>query len=243
MLDLESGTPLYEQIKEYILNNIQAGIFPTGGRIPSERTLSEKFGVSRLTVKRAIDRLSQEGVLYTRIGKGTYISVAKFDQQLEQLTSFTEEMQKRGKYAGSQVLSAETVPASDDDAQLLRVMTGSPLILLVRLRLANGVPMAIERTKLVAGLCRGLLDHHDFSRESLYQVLREEYGIHLQYAEQSIEARLATHEESRLLQVKTSAPILHMMRRTFTDLDQPIEYALSAYCGERYKFQAVLKHL
>src|SRR5690606_16456279 len=115
------------------------------------------------------------------------------------------------------------------------VMTGSPLIHLARLRLANGTPMAIERTKIVKGWCETLLDAHDFNVESLYKVLREEYGISLHYAEQSIEARLATQEESQLLHLEANAAILHMTRRTFTDADQAVEYTMSAYCGSRYK--------
>ena len=243
MLDVDSGTPLYEQIKEYIRNNIHAGIFPLGGRIPSERALKDMFRVNRLTVKRAITDLAQEGILYTQVGKGTYVSAWKFDQQLEQLTSFTEEMSNRGQRATSYVLTAETISASDEDARILRVMTGSSLIYLARLRLANGTPMAIERTKIIKGWCETLLDTHDFNVESLYRVLREEYSISLHYAEQSIEARLATHEESQLLRLAANAPILHMTRRTFTDFDQVVEYTMSAYCGSRYKFQAVLRHV
>ncbi len=243
MLDVDSGTPLYEQIKEYIRNNIQMGNYPLGGRIPSERALKEIFKVNRLTIKRAITDLVQEGILYTQVGKGTYVSVSKVDQQLEQLTSFTEEMLRRRQHTTSRVIASETISASDEDAVILRVMTGTPLIYLVRLRLANEVPMAIERVKIAKGWCPTLLDTHDFRVESLYKVLREEYNIVLQYAEQSIEARLATHEESQLLRLEPNAAILHMTRRTFTEFDQVVEYTTSAYCGSRYKFQAVLRHI
>ncbi|MCB9453728.1 MAG: GntR family transcriptional regulator [Anaerolineaceae bacterium] len=243
MLDVDSGTPLYEQIKELIRNNIQMGIYPVGGRIPSERTLKDIFKVNRLTVKRAITDLVQEGILYTQVGKGTYVSVSKVDQQLEQLTSFTEEMAKRGQQTTSRVLKANIIPASDEEAGILRVMTGTPLIYLVRLRLSNDMPMAIERMKIAQRWCETLLDDYDFAVESLYRVLHEEYHIVLHYAEQSIEARLATAEESQLLRLEPNAAILHMTRRTFTDSDQVVEYTTSAYCGSRYKFQAVLRHV
>jgi GntR family transcriptional regulator len=112
---------------------------------------------------------------------------------------------------------------------------------LVRLRLADDIPMAIERSQLVAAYCPGILDGHDFSRESLYEVLLREYGIQLTRAEQSIEARRANAEESRVLEIGLGDPILQITRVTYNGRAQPIEYALSAYCGARYKFQAVLK--
>lgn len=243
MLDLESAKPLYEQIKAYILGNIQSGTFVADTRIPSERALSEQFGVSRLTVKRAIDDLTQNGTLYVQIGKGTYISRPKYDQQLEQLTSFTEEMAKRGQHTDSRVLIAETIPASVEDARMLKILPGVSLLHLERVRMADGVPLAIERTKIAASRCPGILNGHNFSRESLYVVLRQEYGINLTHAEQSIEARLATEEESKLLHIEANAAILHMVRVTYSGSDQPFEYTLSAYCGSRYKFNAVLKHV
>jgi GntR family transcriptional regulator len=115
------------------------------------------------------------------------------------------------------------------------------VVCLVRLRLADDIPMAIERSQVVAALCPGILERHDFSRESLYDVLLHEYGIQLIRAEQSIEARRATSDESRLLDILPGDPILDMSRITYDSSGEPIEYAKSAYCGARYKFQAVLK--
>ncbi|MDZ4770196.1 MAG: GntR family transcriptional regulator [Chloroflexota bacterium] len=243
MIDLDSAKPLYEQIKAYIVSNIQAGVFTPDARIPSERALSEQFGVSRLTVKRAIDELTQHGVLYVQIGKGTYISRPKVMGQLEQLTSFSEEMSGRGQHPSSRVLEAAIIPASVEAARALRLAPGAPLFRLVRLRQADATPMAIERTHLPALRVPGILDRHDFSRESLYGVLRVHYSINLTHAEQTIEARLATDEESRLLAIEPNAPILYMTRLTYADGDDLCEYALSAYSGGRYKFQAVLRHL
>ncbi|MBK8023183.1 MAG: GntR family transcriptional regulator [Chloroflexi bacterium] len=243
MLDVESAKPLYEQIKDFLLNNIRSGVYVPDTRIPSERALSEQFGVNRLTVKKAIDELIQAGHLYVQIGKGTYIRRPKFDQQLEQLTSFSAEMSSRGQRASSLVLKAEIVPASVEDARILRVTPGTRLVLLERLRLADNLPIAIEHTRFLERMCEGILEEHDFSKESLYHVLREEYAVTLTHAEQSIEARLATLEESRLLLIPQNAAILHMTRLTYATGGLPFEYALSAYCGVRYKFNAVLKHV
>ncbi|GAB4555743.1 MAG: transcriptional regulator NagR [Anaerolineae bacterium] len=241
MLDQSSSKPLYEQIREYILNNINSGIFPPDQRIPSERALSETLGVNRLTVKRAINDLVLSGRLYVRIGKGTYVSPRKIDQQLETLTSFTEEMARRGQRSSSRILDAGFCHATVEDAQMLKIAPGVSLCFLSRLRLADGLPMAIEHTRLVAARCPNLFDGHDFATESLYEVLRIHYHIRLTYADQSIEARKATPEEAALLQIAAADPILHIIRVTYTDDGQPIEYARSSYCGARYTFQAVLR--
>lgn len=242
MLEPHAAMPLYEQIKAYILKQIESGVYVYGHRIPSERALSDALGVNRLTVKKAIDDLVQAGHLEVQIGKGTYVNPRKFDLQLETLTSFTEEMTRRGKRVSSRVLSVGILPASAPDAGVLGVAPAEPVVLLVRLRLADDVPMAIERSQVVAAYCPAILEHHDFSRESLYDALLRDYGVQLTRAEQSIEARRANQEEARLLDVALGDPILDMTRVTYSVSGQPVEYAKSAYCGTRYKFQAVLRH-
>jgi GntR family transcriptional regulator len=243
MLDSSSSKPLYEQIKDYLLQNIQTGVYGPDQRIPSERALSETFGVNRLTVQKAVNELIQVGCLYVRRGKGTYVRRGKFDQQLENLTSFTEEMSKRGQNTSSRLLKSGYAHASFEEARILHTAPGVPLLFLVRLRLADNIPMAIEHSRLLAARCPGLLNGHDFERESLYDVLQRVYGIPLTHADQSIEARKASEEEAQLLGIEPGDPILHLARVTYTEGDQPIEYVQSSYCGARYTFQAVLRHL
>lgn len=243
MINPQLAKPLYEQIKDYLLICIEQGIYLPDTRLPSERDLAEQFKVSRLTVKKAISDLLQSGHVYVQIGKGTYVSRPKVDQSLDVLTSFSEDIGKRRQRPSSRVLEAREIAASDEEARILRVPAGAPLFLLRRVRLADEVPMAIESSRLVAALCPGLLDGRDFGAESLYHVLRGEYNIRLTYAEQSIEARWATSEEAHLLGVEVRAPILGIARVTYTDTDLPVEYALSAYCGTRYKFQAILRRV
>jgi GntR family transcriptional regulator len=100
----DSPVPLYVQIKDYLRLNIQNGVFAVNERIPSERKLAEQFDVNRLTVSKALSELAQEGLIYSRVGKGTYVSPARIDQALQSLASFTEDMSSRGKKASSRVL-------------------------------------------------------------------------------------------------------------------------------------------
>lgn len=241
MIDANLPKPIYEQIRDYILLQIQTGGYVPGDRIPSERTLSETLHVNRQTVKKAIDELVHAGHLTVLIGKGTYVNQRKFDLQLETLTSFTEEMTRRGKRASSRVLDASIVPASPADARLLTVQPGAPIVNLVRLRLADGTPMTIEHSQLVEACCPGILNGHDFSTESLYDVLLRQYSVQLVRAEQTIGARRATASEAHLLDVPLEDPILEITRITYNTNGQRVECTRSAYCGARYVFQAVLK--
>ena len=242
MIDMNSSRPLYEQIKDNIIGDIQSGRYQPGARIPSERDLSEQLGVSRLTVNRAIKELVQAGILHVQIGKGTFISPITHNQTLDMLTGFTEEMRSRGHNTTSRVLRAEFITAPDDIARMLDVLPGTKLILLQRVRAADGEPMALETCNLVAARCPGILDRHDYARESLYQVLRKEFGLSLSHAEQTIEARQATRHEAALLDIKAGSPVLQMVRVTYAS-HTPVEYVRSTYRGDRYKFRVVLRQL
>lgn len=237
----DSSTPLYVQIKHYLLMNIQSGAFAPDTRIPSERQLSAQFGVSRLTVNKAIKTLMQEGLLYAQVGKGTYVSSTKIHQELHTLTSFTEEMNRRGQHPSSYVLHAAVEPASGETAKVLNILSGAEVVVLKRVRLADGQPIALETSSVIAAICPGILDSHDFASQSLYEVLRNEYNLQLIRAEQTFEARQATRVEADALGLEICAPILNIIRVTYSGDRRPIEYVRSAYRGDRYKFRAVLR--
>ncbi|MGJ3239037.1 MAG: GntR family transcriptional regulator [Anaerolineae bacterium] len=243
MLDTKSPKPLYEQIKDYILHGIHSGTYKPNDRIPSERDLSDRFGVSRLTVNKAVKQLVRDGWLYVQIGKGTFINDEPIDQQLETLTSFTEEMTKRGQETSSKVLFAHIIEADTTLARQLLIPMGVAILRLQRVRLVAERPMALETSHVVATHCRDILDTHDFSRESLYSVLRQDYDISLTHAEQVFEARSASPQEAEALDLETGDPVLAISRVTFTANKQPLEYVQSVYRGDKYKFRAVLRRI
>lgn len=243
MINANSPKPLYLQIKAYLLAQIHAGSYPPDARIPSERDLAKQFQVNRLTVNKALRELIQDGVLYTTVGKGTFVRGARIDQQLSNLTSFTEEMAKRGQQAASRILATHTQPAAAETAHILQITAGAEVIILKRVRLADEKPIALETSTLIAALCPGLLEGHDFSRESLYAVLRTQYHLTLAYAEQTMEARRATRDEARWLEIEPGDPILNITRVTRMADDRPFEYVRSAYRGDCYTFHAVLRQL
>lgn len=243
MLQTESSKPLYEQIKDYILHHIQTGDWESNTRIPSERDLAEQFEVSRVTVGKAIKELVRAGHLYVQIGKGTYINDAPMKQQIDTLTSFTEEMTIRGQSTSSHVISAYIRTVGDDTAKVLNVPTGVTVMELQRVRYVGQRPMAIECASVLASLCPNILESHDFSRESLYAALRDDYGVQLISAEQTFEARAATEEEAYHLDLDVGAPVLAIHRVTYNNQNVACEEVKSVYRGDRYKFRAKLSRI
>lgn len=238
-LQREAPNPLYMQVKEALLDEILSGRCRPHDRLPSERELSQQFDVSRMTVRQALQELTRDGAIYARVGKGTFVAAPKIDQQLRTLTSFSQDVRSRGGHSTSRVLEAREMAASAEVAAALQVAVGAPVWMLSRLRLADGVPMAIETTNLPLALCPGLLQH-DFSAESLYQVLRSDYDIQPAQADQVIEAALASPREAELLELTPPSAVLRMQRLTRDGAGQPIEFVHSTYRSDRYKFRSLL---
>ncbi len=241
MLDSNSSITLYNQIREYILENIRLGNYKKGQRIPSERELSSILGVSRMTVRQAISSLVKENILESKPGKGTYVTRPLIYQQLGALTSFSEEIRQRGGTPTSRVISQGLQPAGYEVAHKLEIPIGSQIVFLHRLRLVDGNPVAFEAAHIVSSYCPEILEKHDFSKESLYQVLREEYECPLIWALQQFQARMPTQREQTLLEISANTPVLINERVTFTTQDKPIEYVNSTYIGDQFMFTIILR--
>jgi GntR family transcriptional regulator len=193
-----------------------------------------------MTVRQALLELAHEGKIYTRMGKGTFVLAPKIDQQLRALTGFSQDVRQRGGKPSSRVLEAKVIPASWAAARALRLTEGDRVVFLSRVRLSDGVPLALESAHLPYAQFPDLLDH-DFEVESLYEVLKKDYEITLVQAEQTIEAALATPYEIEMLSLTPPAAVLKMERLTYNDAGLPVEYVPSTYRGDRYKFRSVLQ--
>ncbi len=235
-----SPVPRYHQLKEILRERIRTGEWKPGDLIPSERELSEQYGISRMTARQAITDLVNEGIFFREQGKGTFVTRHKITQQLMRLTGFTEDIRARGQQPSTKVLVAQMHPADDITAERLHIDVGQMIFSLQRLRLADGEPLAIESSQLSFKGCERLVEE-DLEHNSLYQLLESQYGIPLVEAEQELEAGLAGNEEARLLQISQGSAVLYIRRTTFTDRNQPIEYAKSIYCGNKYTFYTHLK--
>jgi GntR family transcriptional regulator len=204
-----------------------------GDAIPSERQLSAEFGVSRLTVRAALDDLVREGYLVRRHGSGTFVSEPKIAQELT-MTSFTDDMRRRGLRPESKTLDLRVVPAGARLGRLLHVSPSEPVIVVDRLRLADGESMAIETVHIRASHVPGLTAR-DLEEMSFYELLRERYAIVVVGGEQTIEPTVTDEEESNALGVPLHSPAFRFERVTHSDVGEIVEFVESIYRGDRYR--------
>ena len=232
----KTSTPLYLKVKEEIIDLIQRGELRSNDQLPSQRELVISYGASHMTVRRALDELIDEGLIYAIPGKGIYVREHKQQAESCPLMSFTEEMALRGMHASSTVLAARLVPASTVMASTLHVELGMPLIYLRRLRLADGFPMALQVNYIKSWLCPNLLEHN-LQDASLYNLLRQEYHLCLSSSKGTVEALLADEEHASLLEIELPAALLVTEQISFLEDGQPVEYARTAYRGDRYQYR------
>ncbi len=238
--------PLYYQLKEMIKQQIESKELKPRDCLPSEREYGEKFQISRMTVRQAITELVNEGLLYRQQGKGTFVAEPKIEQGLMKLTSFTEDMLRRGLEPSARLLSIQKCTADDRVASILKLGEMTPkqrqIIVIERLRLADGEPMAIETCHLSYASFPEILGE-DLENKSLYKILETRYNICLERATQVIEPAVAKTEDAKLLNIQIGDSILVLGRTTFDQYDTPVEYVSSRYRGDRYKFFVELKKL
>ena len=231
----EVPVPLYYRIREDLRESIVSGELRSGDRISSERELCEEYGVSSITVKRAVLDLVAEGLLYRLPGKGTFVSQPKMERDLSQLASFTEEMLHQGLKPNSTVLDARIVPADGTVAKRLDVPIGEELISLERVRFANGEPLMLEKTFLPHALFPRLLSQ-DLTSQSLYHIITGEYGVSLVKARETLEPVIINHKEAQNLAVEEGSPGLLLELTAYTDSGKPVEYTKAIVRGDRCKF-------
>ncbi len=233
-IDRKSTVPIHSQIHELLKDRIVSNRLKTDQPLPSERELGDQLGVSRMTVRQAMDSLRKEGLIYKKTGMGAFVSPHKLDIHTRNLNGFSDEMRRRGMKPTSQVLSMQRIAADDEAVKRLDLKKGAEVFALKRLRLVDGLPMAVETVCLPTDLFP-MLDKYDFAKKSLYQTLETKYGITFFSAAEDIEASLSDSETSGLLKVPARSPLLIVYRTVFTVDERPIEYTRSVYRADRYR--------
>jgi GntR family transcriptional regulator len=229
--------PKYYVVKGHLAEML-ARLAP-GEPLPPERALAESFSTSRTTIRQALRELTIEGRLVRMHRRGTFAALPKMAQPL-QLTSYTEDMRRQGLASRSRLMSVGQVRADDELAWRLDVRPRARVLRIERLRMASDEPMAIETTHLDASRFPGLAKRLDDS-VSLYALLAGEYDVHLAHAEETIETVPAPPREAELLETTIGYPMLLLSRHSRDTSGRPVEYALSFYRGDRYKFVAQLQ--
>jgi GntR family transcriptional regulator len=209
-----------------------------GEAIPSERQLSADLGVSRLTLRAALDDLAREGYVVRRRGAGTFVGEPKIAQELT-MTSFTDDMRRRGLRPSSRTLELRVSPAGARLGRLLHVSPSEPVVIASRLRLADGESMAIETVHVREAHIPGLTAR-DLEERSFYELLRDRYGIVIVGGTQTIEPTVTDEDESAALGVPLHSPAFRFERVTNSDTGEIIEFVESIYRGDRYRLVTAL---
>ncbi|KOV52667.1 MULTISPECIES: GntR family transcriptional regulator [Streptomyces] len=231
-LDRTSPVPLYHQLAQQLEAAVERGVLAPGDRLGNEVDLSVRLGLSRPTVRQAIQSLVDKGLLVRRRGVGTQVVHSQVRRPLK-LSSLHDDLEEAGQHPTTRVLRGETVPAPPDVAAALGVGEGSEVTVLERLRCAHGVPVAFLVNHLPADLIR--LDTAALESTGLYRMMRSA-GITLHSARQSVGARRATAEEGDLLQEAEGAALLTMRRTAYDDTGRAVEYGTHIYRASRYAF-------
>ncbi|MFV2088321.1 GntR family transcriptional regulator [Micromonospora sp. LOL_021] len=223
----------HELLRSHLQTLIERDLAPDE-RLPTERDLAQEFGVSRMTVRQALERLENERLVYRVRGAGTFVARPAITKSIE-LTSFSDDMRRRGLAPGSHLRTAESIPAGASVGFALGLSPADEVVHLERVRTADGVPMCIEHTYLAAALVPKLLER-PFDN-SLYDLLRDHYHLRLVRAEQSIRATVLDEATAALLQVPAFSPALLVERTAYDQRNRPVERAMSTYRGDRYAFE------
>lgn len=228
------SSPIYIQIHNKIKQTIESGKWKVGDRIPAERELAVQFGVSRMTLRQAIQTLVDEGILERHVGSGTFVARQKVQERMSSgVTSFTEIIESQGKKASSKTISYLVTTPSISESDRLALGNGEKVLRMERIRYADDLPICFEVATLPYDLVK------DYVRSqisvSLYRTL-EENGLTIGHAEQNISATLAPERIAEYLAVKRGAAILRLRQTTSLSDGRPFEYVRTQYVGERFEF-------
>ncbi len=235
-VDRNSPVPLYFQVAQHLEQMIESGELPMGTRLENEIDLADQLGLSRQTMRRAIEYLVGRGLLLRKRGIGTQVVQAKVTREVE-LTSLYDDLAKTGRDPSTTVVSFRTEPASDAVAARLGIAAGTPVYAFERLRYAGAEPLALMRNHVpehLAHLCAA-----DLEAQGLYNLFRAN-GITMRIAKQAIGARAATAAEARALGERKGAPLLVMERSAYDEQGRAVEHGHHLYRASRYSFDLTL---
>jgi len=235
-VDRSSPVPLYFQVAQHLEHMIESGELPMGTRLENETDLADRLGLSRPTMRRAIEYLVDRGLLVRKRGIGTQVVHTKITREVE-LTSLYDDLAKTGRTPSTTVASFATEAADEALAAALGMAAGTPVYVFERLRYADGEPLALMRNHVPGHLLR--LTAADLEAQGLYNLLRAN-GVTMRIARQAIGARAATPAEARALGEKRGAPLLTMERSAYDEQGRAVEHGHHLYRASRYSFDLTL---
>lgn len=237
---LKQGKSRHSQISQWLKDQIEKGAYKADEKLPSEKELSEKFGVSRVTVRRALQTLEGEEVIYRCQGLGSFVNDPLNRHYLVKLTDFKEDMMRAGLKAESQVISFKQVTVPEQSADLLGCDKGSTVCRIDRLRLGDGEPIAFDITWMPLFYSQ-LLNGYELKDRTIYQILETEHQIPIVRGCYRIQAEQADEHIAKYLHINTGSAVLLIDRLSYTINEKPVYYQKRYYRSDKVVYELLME--
>jgi GntR family transcriptional regulator len=234
-MSVTHDTLLYSRVETVLANEIAAGDLKIGDQLPTEDSLVARFGVSRITVRRAIQNLVSRGLVEIRRGKGTFVAAPRITQELTELSGFVEDMHALGRKPTARVISKEIVTADANVASHLALTKGERVVRIRRVRLADGIPLSFDETYLPLEIGKKIITNN-LKVEPIFSLLERKYNIALIEAEYKLDAVAAETDVATALKVKPRSPIFRIERTSYSTGRRPVDYEKLHYRGDLVRF-------
>ena len=232
MLKQDAITPLYVQLMEELETSIRNGVYKPGDKIVTEAEMAREYGVSLITVRKAVGSLMEKGLVVRKQGKGTFVTKPKYSRNMKKLQSFTEMCEQMGVKPGARVLENRLIAADKKVADRLGIEPGSNVVYISRLRLADGEPVQVEKSYFP--LKYAFLLEEDLNDGSMFECLKEKAGAKVASSEKMIELCRATAEEAALMDVKKGDYLLFVKSTAYDENGEPMYAGIQLINGDRF---------
>lgn len=232
MVKQDAITPLYVQLMEELETSIRNGVYKPGDKIMTEAEMAKEYGVSLITVRKAVGSLMEKGLVVRKQGKGTFVTKPKYSRNMKKLQSFTEMCEQMGVKPGAQVLENRLIMADKKVADRLGIEPGSNVVYISRLRLADGEPVQVEKSYFP--LKYAFLLEEDLNNGSMFECLKEKAGAKVASSEKMIELCRATAEEAALMDVKKGDYLLFVKSTAYDENGEPMYAGIQLINGDRF---------
>lgn len=232
MLKQDAITPLYVQLMEELETSIRNGVYKPGDKIMTEAEMAREYGVSLITVRKAVGSLMEKGLVVRKQGKGTFVTKPKYSRNMKKLQSFTEMCEQMGVKPGARVLENRLTAADKKVSDRLGIEPGSNVVYISRLRLADGEPVQVEKSYFP--LKYAFLLDEDLNNGSMFECLKEKAGAKVASSEKMIELCRATAEEAALMDVKKGDYLLFVKSTAYDENGEPMYAGIQLINGDRF---------
>jgi GntR family transcriptional regulator len=233
-LDRDSLIPLYHQLYEILRSQIERGVWKPGDMIPPESELKQMYDVSQITVRQALENLVDYGLIYRRRGQGTFVAQPRIASSMTRLLTFAEDMRQRGMEPLTKLIDCTTAPLSKHTAVRLEAEPDDEMVIIKRLRYADGEPLSYEVSCLLHKYVPGIMNK-DLNHRSLKELLMTDYNIVMSSAQQTIRAQIVPPDMAHGLHISEDDPVLIIERITRSQHNTPIEFLRIVYRADRYE--------